>query len=244
MLHPLPFSQAGDQPDLEAGALLLLDKPQGWTSFDVVNKLRGTWHSVSGKKNLKVGHAGTLDPMATGLLLVCTGRWTKSLQELQGLDKRYHARIRLGESTNTYDAEGVVTESHPVPPFSPEELLQAVKPFVGTYPQYPPAFSAIKKDGKPLYKLARAGQDVTVEARKVTVYTLEVTGMDLPCIDLDLHCASGYYVRSLAHDLGRALGCGGHLAGLRRTHIGPYEVARAMTVEEAVGFIRSRYPIR
>ena len=243
-MQPLPFTRVGDQPDLESGALLLVDKPQGWTSFDVVNKLRGTWRSVSGKKNLKVGHAGTLDPMATGLLLVCTGRWTKSLQDLQGLDKRYSARVRLGESTNTYDAEGEVTEARPVPALSREELMQALGPYIGTYNQFPPAFSAIKKDGKPLYKLARAGHEVQVEARQVTVYSLVCTNMHLPYIELDLHCASGYYVRSLAHDLGRSLGCGAHLAGLRRTHIGPYEVARAMNVEEAVSLIRACYPSR
>lgn len=241
---PLPFTRVGDQPDLESGALFLLDKPQGWTSFDVVNKLRGTWRSASGKKNHKVGHAGTLDPMATGLLLVCTGRWTKSLQDLQGLDKRYSARVRLGASTNTYDAEGDVTAESPVPPLSQEAVVKALEPFIGTYDQFPPAFSAIKKDGKPLYKLARAGHEVKVEARQVTVFSLACTSLVLPYIELDLHCASGYYVRSLAHDLGRSLGCGAHLAGLRRTHIGPYDVAQAMTVEEAVDLIRSCYPGR
>lgn len=233
----LPYVKTGDRPDFRDGALLLVDKPQGWTSFDVVNKLRGTLRSVSGQKNFKVGHAGTLDPMATGLLLVCTGGWTKKLHELQGLDKRYEAAITLGVTTDTYDAEGRVVETRDVPAFTPEVLGESLRPFIGTFDQYPPAYSAIKKDGKPLYALARAGHDVKTEPRRVIVYAMQLSGVDLPVVHVNVHCGSGFYVRSLAHDYGRALGCGAHLSGLRRTMIGPYDIADALSVQDAVALI-------
>jgi tRNA pseudouridine55 synthase len=233
----LPYVKPGDRPDFRDGALLLVDKPQGWTSFDVVNKLRGALRSVTGHKNFKVGHAGTLDPMATGLLLVCTGGWTKKLHELQGLDKRYEAAITLGVTTDTYDAEGRVVDTHDVPVFTHHVLEDALRPFIGAYDQHPPAFSAIKKDGKPLYALARAGHDVKTEPRRVIVYDMRITAVDLPVVQLSVHCGSGFYVRSLAHDLGRALGCGAHLSGLRRTMIGAYDVRDALSVQDTVALI-------
>ena len=233
----LPYVNPGERPDFREGALLLVDKPRGWTSFDVVNKLRGALRSATGEKKFKVGHAGTLDPMATGLLLVCTGGWTKKLHALQGLDKRYEADITLGITTDTYDAEGRIMDTCEVPAFMEEALEDALRPFIGTYDQYPPAFSAIKKDGKPLYALARAGHDVKTEPRRVIVYDMRITGVDLPVVRLNVHCGSGFYVRSLAHDFGSALGCGAHLSGLRRTMIGPYDVKDSMSVQDTVALI-------
>lgn len=233
----LPYVKPGERPDFREGALLLVDKPQGWTSFDVVNKLRGALRAVTGEKKFKVGHAGTLDPMATGLLLVCTGGWTKKLHELQGLDKMYEAAITLGVTTDSYDAEGRVTETIDVPAFARETLEDALEPFMGAFDQYPPAFSAIKKDGKPLYALARAGHDVKTEPRRVIVHDMRITDVDLPFVTLEVHCGSGFYVRSLAHDYGRALGCGAHLSGLRRTMIGPYSLKDALSVQDTVTLI-------
>jgi tRNA pseudouridine55 synthase len=170
---------------------------------------------------------------------VCTGGWTKKLHELQGLDKRYEAAITLGVTTDTYDAEGRVVETRDVPAFAHDVLEDALRPFIGTYEQYPPAFSAIKKDGKPLYALARAGHDVKTEPRRVIVYAMRITGVDLPVIQVNVHCGSGFYVRSLAYDYGRALGCGAHLSGLRRTMIGPYDLQDALSVKDAVALITS-----
>lgn len=232
MTTVLPFTQDLRQTDFLAGALLLVDKPKGWTSFDVVNKVRGMLRKKYGVKNIKVGHSGTLDPMATGLLLICTGRWTKELHHLQGLDKVYEAEITLGIETDSYDAEGKITAQLPVPPISTGQLEEVLAQFTGEYDQYPPVFSAIKKDGKPLYELARAGKEVKTEARKVIVYSIRLQAFDSPRIHLEVHCGSGFYVRSLAHDVGQTLGCGAHLTALRRTAVGPYALAHAWTMEE------------
>jgi tRNA pseudouridine55 synthase len=212
--------------------MILVDKPKGWTSFDVVNKLRGALRHRHNIKKLKVGHSGTLDPMATGLLLICTGSWTKELHHLTGLDKRYTARITLGVETDSYDAEGNVLLSKDVPPLSEDQLKKHLEPFIGDIEQFPPAFSAIKKDGTPLYELARAGKEVKTEARKVKVYSIEVVSYLAPVVEIIVHCGSGFYVRSLAHDLGTSIGCGAHLSGLIRTSVGPYELKDAFSMEE------------
>jgi tRNA pseudouridine55 synthase len=230
----LPIVTSIAETDFHTGALLLVNKPKGWTSFDVVNKIRYYLRKKYGIKNFKVGHSGTLDPMATGLLLICTGKWTKELHQLIGLDKVYIATITLGIETDSYDAEGNLVATLPVPPLSPVDLLAHLEVYRGVIDQHPPAFSAIKKDGKKLYELARAGKEVITEARKVIVHDLQLMSSDGNVITLMVHCGSGFYVRSLAHDLGKKIGCGAHLSGLVRTQIGGYNINDAIEVEEFV----------
>jgi tRNA pseudouridine55 synthase len=234
----LPFATSIAETDFHAGALLLINKPKGWTSFDVVNKVRYPLKKKYGIKNFKVGHSGTLDPMATGLLLICTGKWTKELHQLLGLDKVYIATITLGIETDSYDAEGNVIASLPVPPLTAIDLLHHLEAFRGVIDQHPPAFSAIKKDGKKLYELARAGKEVITESRKVIVHDIQLMSYDAPVITLMVHCGSGFYVRSLAHDLGKKLGCGAHLSGLIRTQVGAYKLSDAIEVEEFITRIK------
>lgn len=228
----LPFVTRLEAADFLSGALLLVDKPQGWTSFDVVNKVRGILRQKYGVKKIKVGHSGTLDPMATGLLLICTGNWTKELHHLTGLDKKYNGHITLGIETDSYDAEGKVVQVKEVPPLSAQEITTQLDSFVGEIQQYPPAFSAIKKEGTPLYVLARAGKEVKTEPRNVKVYSILLRTYTPPFVEMTVHCGSGFYVRSLAHDLGEKLGCGAHLSGLIRTSIGQYELKDAFTIDQ------------
>lgn len=233
----LPILQSLQSDELVSGALLLIDKPQGWTSFDAVNKIKNLVRRKYDLKKFKIGHSGTLDPMATGLLLVCTGSWTKQLHQLQGLDKKYIGEITLGVETDTYDAEGKVVCSKEVPPLKAEFLNSCLQQFIGDIQQLPPAYSAIKKDGKPLYALARAGKEVKTKPRNVTVHSIKLVEFNSPKIILEVHSGSGFYVRSLAHDIGDILGCGGHLSGLRRTSIGQYKLDDAMSMEEAISSI-------
>lgn len=230
----LPFVTSPEDTDYLNGSLLLVNKPKGWTSFDVVNKIRHHLKNKYGVKNIKVGHSGTLDPMATGLLLICTGKWTKELHQLQGLDKVYMADITLGIETDSYDAEGNVVSQQEVPALSQQDLLQHLQSFRGLIDQHPPAFSAIKKDGKKLYELARAGKAVVTESRKVIVHDIQLMRYQVPVASIMVHCGSGFYVRSLAHDLGARLGCGAHLSGLVRTQVGGYSLAHALEVETIV----------
>jgi len=231
----LPFVISIHDADFIGGSLLLLDKPKGWTSFDVVNKVRGLLRKKYNVKNIKVGHSGTLDPMATGLLLICTGKWTKELHHLTGLDKKYQGQITLGIETATYDAEGEVISTIPVPTIAKSEVEDLLKKFNGEIDQYPPAYSAIKKDGKKLYELARAGKEVKTEARRVIVYDIQLLSFNMPILEVSVHCGSGFYVRSLAHDIGSAIGCGAHLSSLRRTSIGEYSIENAITIEQFEG---------
>lgn len=227
----LPFVSDPGHTDYLSGALLLINKPQGWTSFDVVNKIRGRLRHLYKVKNIKVGHSGTLDPMATGLLLICTGKWTRELHHLTGLDKTYTARITFGQTTDTYDAEGKILVEAPVPTLSKEYIEEYLKAYTGSFEQYPPAYSAIKKDGKPLYALAREGKEVKPEPRKVHVFGIQILEYTAPQLHLHIHCGSGFYVRSLAHDLGQTIGCGAHLSALIRNSVGPYALEHAWSVE-------------
>ncbi len=208
------------------GGVLTVDKPAGWTSHDVVGKVR----RLAGLR--QVGHAGTLDPMATGVLVLCLGRATRLLEYITGQPKIYLAEITLGAATDTYDAEGEVTERHPVPALSHEQLDQALDAWRGEIMQRPPAYSALKRDGVALYKRARAGEQVEVEPRPVTVYELALLQFDGQAVQLRIRCGAGAYVRSIAHDLGQALGCGGHLSALRRTAVGRFTVESALTLEQ------------
>lgn len=223
--------------DFIAGALILVDKPKGWTSFDVVNKIRWFLRKKYNVKNIKVGHSGTLDPMATGLLLICTGKFTKELQHLTGLDKKYEGEITLGIETATYDAEGEILFQKEVPALSKPEIENILNKFKGEIDQYPPAYSAIKKDGKRLYELARAGKEVKTEARRVKLYDIQLLEFNSPKLQILIHCGSGFYVRSLAHDVGDKLGCGGHLSALKRTSIGEYSLETAFTLKEIEDFL-------
>lgn len=217
---------------------LLVDKPVGPTSHDVVARIR---HRFGIKK---VGHCGTLDPNATGLLVIVLGRATKLSGCLMADDKVYEGAIRFGVATDSYDADGRVTGTLPVPPLTVEQLNEACVPFVGDVMQTPPMVSAIKKDGVPLYKLARQGVEVEREARLVHIYTFRFTSYTAPVGEFRLACTKGTYVRSVAHELGRQLGCGAHLARLRRTASGRFDVAHAPPLDEIVRWSRAELEAR
>ncbi len=218
--------------DFSEGCLLLVDKPIGWTSFDVVNKLRYSIRKLYGKKKFKVGHAGTLDPMATGLLVICTGKWTKRLEELQGLTKSYTGTIQLGATTPSYDAETEPDEFFPTEHITAEQLQAAVLQLTGDIQQIPPMFSAIKVDGQPLYKKARKGETIEIKPRPVHISRFSITRFELPFLDFEVDCSKGTYIRSLAYDLGQLLDSGGHLTALCRTKVGDYDLAEAWQVED------------
>jgi tRNA pseudouridine55 synthase len=213
-------------PAKELEGILLVDKPSDHTSHDVVARLRGIL------KMKRVGHAGTLDPMATGLLIILLGKATKASQYLISLDKEYEGTVELGKVTDTQDADGEMMETRPVPPLSAAEVQAAMNGFLGDQYQTPPMYSAIKIDGVPLYKSARKGEEVEREPRFIRVMSWELTGFALPRFDFRLRCTKGTYVRTLAHDLGQKLGCGAHLAGLRRTATANFNVAQAITLEQ------------
>jgi tRNA pseudouridine55 synthase len=209
------------------GALLLLDKPSGWTSFDVVAKVRNILRVK------KIGHCGTLDPMATGLLLLCTGRGTRMADHYQAERKEYFGSLRLGATTATDDAESQEEEIFPVDHITPESLAQAVATFLGESTQIPPMYSARKVDGQRLYKLARRGEVVERPARPITIYEFEILATTSPPnVDVRVVCSKGTYIRTLARDLGTRLGSGGYLTALRRTASGDFHVDRAMTIDD------------
>jgi tRNA pseudouridine55 synthase len=213
-------------PRKELDGVLLVDKPGEHTSHDVVARLRR-------KLNMKrIGHAGTLDPMATGLMIVLIGKATKISQYLISLDKEYEGTVELGKVTDSQDADGEVLETRPVPPLTEAEVRAAMKGFLGDQYQTPPMYSAIKIDGVPLYKSARKGVEVEREPRFIRVMGFELTSFALPRFDFRLRCSKGTYVRTIAHDLGQKLGCGAHLARLRRTATDKFNVAQALTIEQ------------
>ncbi|MGZ3949703.1 MAG: tRNA pseudouridine(55) synthase TruB [Flavisolibacter sp.] len=210
----------------EDGKVLLIDKPLRWTSFDVVRKIRNLI------KIKKVGHAGTLDPLATGLLIVCTGKFTKKINEYMAQEKEYTGTITLGATTPTYDLESEPVDFKPFDHLTFEQLQHATVPFTGDILQTPPIHSAIKKEGQRVYELARRGIDVKLEARPVTISQFEITRVAMPEVDFRVVCSTGTYIRSLANDFGKALGCGGYLSRLCRTRIGQFTLKDAMSVEE------------
>jgi tRNA pseudouridine55 synthase len=213
-------------PAKELEGILLVDKPTDHTSHDVVARLRGKL------KTKRIGHAGTLDPMATGLLIILVGKATRVSQYLISLDKEYEGTIELGKVTDTQDADGEMMETRPVPPLTEADLNAAIKGFLGDQYQMPPMYSAIKIDGVPLYKSARKGEDIVREPRFIRVSSWEVTKFGLPRFDFRLRCTKGTYVRTLAHDLGQKLGCGAHLAALRRTATDKFNVSQALTLDQ------------
>ena len=214
------------------GQVLLIDKPLGWSSFQVVNKMRWLIRQEYGIKKIKVGHAGTLDPLASGLLIICTGKETKNISTYQAQQKEYTGTITLGGTTPSYDLETEIDNSFPITNLTPALLQKTTEQFTGEIMQKPPIYSAIKKDGKRLYELARAGETTEIKERQVTVHDFELTTIYLPKVDFRIACSKGTYIRSMAHDYGAALNNGGHLSALRRTAIGNYRVENALTLEE------------
>ena len=228
------------------GQVLLIDKPLKWSSFQAVNKLKYALINQLGlPKKFKIGHAGTLDPLASGLLIVCTGKFTKNISEIQGQAKEYTGTFYIGATTPSYDLETIIDQTFPTDHIDDALIHEAVTHFLGEIDQKPPVFSAIKKDGKRLYEHARAGEEVVIEARKTTIYEFEITRIALPEIDFRVKCSKGTYIRSLAFDFGKALQSGAHLTALRRTKIGAYQVENAIDVtlfEETInasGFSKS-----
>jgi tRNA pseudouridine55 synthase len=217
--------------DFAQGELLLIDKALDWTSFDAVNKVRRLISRKIGKK-LKVGHAGTLDPKATGLLLICTGLMTKKINDLVGLDKEYTGTFYLGATTPSYDTETEINQNFEISHLNSEILHSATKKFVGTIQQIPPQFSAKLVDGKRAYLSARKNKEVSIEPVTITISQFEITRVALPEIDFRVVCSKGTYVRALARDLGEALNSGAYLTSLRRTRIGQHSVSDALTVEQ------------
>ena len=224
--------------DYLEGQILLIDKPLNWTSFQAVNKLK--WALITKlnlPKKFKIGHAGTLDPLATGLLLVCTGKFTKRITELQGQAKEYTGTFYIGATTPSYDLETEIDHTFPTEHINTELIHETIQQFVGEIDQKPPIYSAIKKDGVRLYEHARAGETIAIESRKTTIHEFEITRIALPEIDFRVVCSKGTYIRSLAFDFGKAIQSGSHLTALRRTKIGDYDVKKGVdpiTFEESL----------
>jgi tRNA pseudouridine55 synthase len=213
------------------GQVLLIDKPLKWSSFQAVNKLKYLLiNKVGLPKKFKIGHAGTLDPLATGLLLICTGKFTKKISELQGQAKEYTGTFYIGATTPSYDLETEIDHTFPTSHIDAALIQETVKQFLGEIDQKPPIFSAIKKDGVRLYEHARAGETVEIASRKTTIHEFEITRIDLPEINFRVVCSKGTYIRSLAYDFGKAMNSGSHLTVLRRTKIGEYDVKNAIDI--------------
>lgn len=221
----VPIDPLVQAPYLE-GKALLIDKPLHWTSFDVVRKMRSLLQIK------KIGHAGTLDPLASGLLIVCTGKFTRKINEYMAREKEYTGTITLGAVTPTYDLESLPDQPKEYRHLSSELIYATTSSFTGTIQQYPPIFSAIKKDGVALYELARRGVEVNPEPRQITIHQFEITAIELPVVTFKVVCSTGTYIRSLANDFGALLGCGGYLSSLRRTKIGEFTTEDSMTMEK------------
>lgn len=220
--------------DYQAGQVLLIDKPLHWTSFQAVNKLRWEIRQAFNIKKIKVGHAGTLDPLATGLLVICTGKMTKQIDTFQGQVKEYTGTIVLGATTPSYDLETEIDQTFDTSHITEDLIHETTKQFTGEINQYPPIFSAIKKEGKRLYEFARAGESVEIKSRKITIESFEITQINDRFLDFKVVCSKGTYIRSLAHDFGKALHSGAHLSALRRTKIGDFNVNNAVSIEEFI----------
>jgi len=237
--HILDHQNSAKTIPLTDGSMILIDKPLHWTSFDVVNKIRFAIKHAFGVKKIKVGHAGTLDPLATGLLLVCTGAYTKKIDELQNQNKSYTGEIRLGAITPTYDSESEPEQYRPVPALSLQDLEETVSHFTGDILQIPPIYSAIKINGKKAYQLARRGEEAELKPRSINIARLELVLQEKDVLRFDVTCSKGTYIRSLAHDIGNRIGCGAYLASLRRETIEDFNVRSAMTVDEVVAYIQN-----
>jgi len=215
----------------EEGEVLLIKKPLGWTSFDVINRFRFFLRKQLGIKKIKVGHAGTLDPLADGLLIVCTGKFTKRIEEFQGQEKEYTGTFRLGATTPSFDLEHEIDQKYETAHITEAMINEAARKFTGDILQIPPQYSAIKVGGKRAYKFARDETEVKLEARPVNIREFEITRIALPDVDFRISCSKGTYIRSLARDFGEALNSGAHLTALRRTRIGEFKLAEAQELE-------------
>jgi len=216
----------------QEGKVLLIDKELDWTSFDAVNKIRILLKNRLGIKKIKVGHAGTLDPLATGLIIVCTGKMTKQITSFQDLEKEYEACLKLGETTPSFDLESAVDKSYPTEHITKEGVIKVLESFVGEIDQVPPLFSAKYINGTRAYELARKGSDLELKSHKVTIMSIELIDFEMPNMKIQVRCSKGTYIRSLARDIGLALGSGAYLSELRRTRIGKYSVKDAINLNE------------
>ncbi len=222
---PVPAISEALKNKFEEGQVLLIDKSLHWTSFDAVRKIR---NAIRIKK---VGHAGTLDPLATGLLIICTGRFTKKINEYMAAEKEYTGSFTLGAVTPTYDLESAPSDIKDISAITAGQVKAVAEKFIGEIQQMPPIYSAIKKDGVASYELARRGVDVELKARPIVIKEFEITAVQMPVVNFRVVCSTGTYIRSLAHDVGAALGCGAYLSALRRTRIGAFTVEEAMTID-------------
>ena len=218
--------------DFLDGQILLINKPLGWTSFDVVKKIKNLIRTKYSLKKLKVGHAGTLDPLASGLLIVCTGKFTKRISELQGQAKVYTGDITLGGTTPSYDLETEIDIKFETNHISENLIKETTAQFTGEIEQKPPIFSALKRGGERLYEKARRGEKFEIEARKVSVHSFDITAIEMPKVGFEIKCSKGTYIRSIAHDFGAALNSGAHLSELCRTAIGDYQLTDALEVSD------------
>jgi tRNA pseudouridine55 synthase len=223
-----------NEEDYKNGQVLLIDKPLNWTSFQVVNKIRWLIKNSYSIKKIKVGHAGTLDPLATGLLIICTGKMTKEISRFQSQTKTYMGTILLGSTTPSYDLETESDSSYPVEHITKELIIETTDYFTGKINQKPPIFSAIKKDGKRLYESARLGEKVKIDDREIEIFDFNILKIDIPYVDFEVSCSKGTYIRSLAYDFGKKLNSGGTLVKLRRTKIGEYSINKSMTIEDFI----------
>ncbi|RDK88823.1 tRNA pseudouridine(55) synthase TruB [Marinirhabdus gelatinilytica] len=218
--------------DYQNGQLLLIDKPLEWTSFQVVNKVRWLIRKQFNIKKIKVGHAGTLDPLATGLLILCVGKFTKKIETYQAQEKEYTGTITLGATTPSYDLETEIDQTFDISSITEAQIHEATQQFIGEIQQRPPVFSALKKEGKRLYEYARAGEEVKIASRAIHISAFEITKIEGANVHFRVACSKGTYIRSLAHDFGKALENGAHLSALRRTKIGEFSVDDAVSIEE------------
>ncbi len=228
--------------DFLEGMVLLIDKPLEWTSFQAVNSVKWAIRRKFQLKKIKVGHAGTLDPLATGLLLICTGKATKRISDLQAQPKEYTGTITLGATTPSYDLETPIDKTYPYTHISPEDLDRVAGQFTGEILQKPPVFSALKKDGKRMYEFARKGETFDIPSRLVQVMDFDITGIQEQQVSFRVRCSKGTYIRSLAHDFGLALGSGAHLSALKRTKIGEYHVNKAQSPESFKEMLLGKAP--
>jgi tRNA pseudouridine55 synthase len=224
--------------DFLSGEILLLDKPYSWTSFDVVNKIRYAIRKDLGIKKIKIGHAGTLDPLATGLLILCTGKFTKKIEEFIEYDKEYTGTFILGATTPSYDLETEIDKTYPTDHLTEELIRDTVNQFTGEIEQVPPLYSAKKIGGRRAYKFARNEEEIELKAHRIKISAFEITGISLPEIQFRIACSKGTYIRALARDLGTALSTGAHLSSLCRTRIGPHYLRDAYKVEEILKILK------
>ncbi len=216
--------------NFEEGEVILIDKPLDWTSFDVVNKIKFALKKKYG--NIKIGHAGTLDPKASGLLIICTGKKTKTIEAIQNADKVYTGTFYIGATTECYDTEKEPNQTFDITAITTEKLLSNASTFIGEQEQFPPAHSAVKINGKRAYELARAGKELTLKSKKITIIDFQLSNIQLPLVDFHVACTKGTYIRSLANDFGKRLNNGAYLYALRRTKIGNYNVDDALSIEQ------------